>query len=252
MDTPRFPSRRALHPARRHLPAWPAFPCTNLPNLLAAPAGWGQRDADQHAWQCVSLELQPGWRRPAHRRRRHAAGACGCSWHTGPSVDGLRCPPGLLLAAPRHPPPLPPPFVQDAAAWPALQSIQLCWAVEFLLASHVCSYTCFTSQFAADADAAARHSNCWLSPKPGGAEGSACMGWPSAYPGVSGAGWFQVYSRFPTCGGCLSLVLPCTCVSGSCRWRGQQQRQVRSNPGGYALTPSWTSFVTALKLCRNQ
>lgn len=76
---------------------------------------------------------------------------------------------------------------QDAAAWPALQSIQLCWAVEFLLASHVCSYTCFTSQFAADADAAARHSNCWLSPKPGGAEGSACMGWPSAYPGMEGA-----------------------------------------------------------------
>ncbi len=75
---------------------------------------------------------------------------------------------------------------QNTAAWPALDNIQLCWASDFLSASHGCSYTCFTSQFA-PGTAAAQHNECWLAERPEGAEGSYCRGWPAvpAYPGVS-------------------------------------------------------------------
>ena len=74
-------------------------------------------------------------------------------------------------------------LLQDTASWPALQIVQFCWATQFLLATHVCSYSCFTSQFSPDPAA----SNCWLSPQPAGTQGSACMGWPAAYPGVAQA-----------------------------------------------------------------
>ncbi|KAL4431070.1 hypothetical protein ABPG75_006326 [Micractinium tetrahymenae] len=70
---------------------------------------------------------------------------------------------------------------QDAASWPALQDIQLCWAINFLYATHICSYACFTSQFAPAA--AANYNLCWLSARPEGAPaGMQCPGWPNTYP----------------------------------------------------------------------
>lgn len=77
---------------------------------------------------------------------------------------------------------------QDAASWPALQSIQLCWALNFLVATHVCSYSCFTSQFV-PGGAAANMSDCWLSPQPAGAPGSACPTWGAiSYPQMEAGG----------------------------------------------------------------
>ncbi|KAL4425099.1 hypothetical protein ABPG77_010413 [Micractinium sp. CCAP 211/92] len=70
---------------------------------------------------------------------------------------------------------------QDAVSWPALRDIQLCWSLNFLMATHVCSYACFTSQFAPPA--AAAQSSCWLSARPEGSPaGVQCTGWPAGYP----------------------------------------------------------------------
>ncbi|PRW33116.1 lipase [Chlorella sorokiniana] len=77
---------------------------------------------------------------------------------------------------------LPDEMAQDAASWPALSRIQLCWALPFLLATHVCSYSCALSQYAAEG--AAGMSMCWLSSQPAGAPGTACPGWPTNYPGL--------------------------------------------------------------------
>lgn len=73
---------------------------------------------------------------------------------------------------------------QDESAWPALADLELCYATDFLAATHVCSYKCFLSQFAGYEDAL-QQSNCWLSSDPVG-EGSLCPfgGWPLAYPGM--------------------------------------------------------------------
>lgn len=73
--------------------------------------------------------------------------------------------------------------LQDAASWPALDSLQLCWASNFLYATHICSYTCWTSQFVPTNDTA-----CWLAPQPPGAPGSSCFLWPASppYPGMVG------------------------------------------------------------------
>ncbi len=76
--------------------------------------------------------------------------------------------------------------VQDAASWGALSSLHLCWATDHMMASHICAYTCFASQFV---PGAANTTECWLSRRPGGAEGSNCTTWPLAtpYPGMGPA-----------------------------------------------------------------
>lgn len=73
---------------------------------------------------------------------------------------------------------------QDAASWAALRDIQLCWGTRFLFATHVCSYSCFLSQFSSGAAAA---NNCWLAARPAGAQGDACPLWPATpgYPGMA-------------------------------------------------------------------
>ena len=92
---------------------------------------------------------------------------------------------------------------QDAATWPALANLQLCWARQFLTATHVCSYSCFLSQFA---PGGANHSACWLSQQPAGAEGSQCPQWPSDYPQSDGmelklqAGKFAAFPDVDTVG----------------------------------------------------
>jgi hypothetical protein len=92
---------------------------------------------------------------------------------------------------------------QDAATWPALANLQLCWALQFLTATHVCSYSCFLSQFVLGA---ANHSACWLSHQPAGAEGSQCPHWPSDYPQSDGmalklqAGKFAAFPDVDTVG----------------------------------------------------
>lgn len=73
-------------------------------------------------------------------------------------------------------------MAQDAASWPALSRIQLCWSIPFLLATHVCSYSCALSQYAPEA--AGSMSMCWLSAQPAGAPGTACPSWPTDYPGL--------------------------------------------------------------------
>jgi hypothetical protein len=84
----------------------------------------------------------------------------------------------------QSPPPPSPPRLQNADAWPALAELQLCYATDFLAATHICSYKCFLSQYAGYA-AALQQSNCWLSSQPVG-NGSLCVGanWPIAYPGM--------------------------------------------------------------------
>lgn len=72
----------------------------------------------------------------------------------------------------------------DAEAWAALDRIQLCWAVPYLFASHVCSYACWASQFLPGAGDPADPfgAQCWLSPQPADAPGTACEFWPTDYP----------------------------------------------------------------------
>lgn len=89
-------------------------------------------------------------------------------------------------------------FTQDAVSWDALNYIQLCWSAQYLLASHVCSYSCWTSQWVPDA---ADVSNCWLSSMPEGAAGSYCFLWPSDYPGM------QAGARVGIQAGCLALCI---------------------------------------------
>lgn len=76
----------------------------------------------------------------------------------------------------------PGPCLQDAASWPALRNIQLCWAYQFLWATHLCSYACALSRYAPTP--AADASQCWLAAQPGGAPGSQCGLWPTDYPGM--------------------------------------------------------------------
>ncbi len=61
--------------------------------------------------------------------------------------------------------------IQDENSWEALSSMEICWLSQFFAASHVCSYTCFFSQFTPGSDA---YDGCWLSEKPEGAPGSYC------------------------------------------------------------------------------
>lgn len=71
----------------------------------------------------------------------------------------------------------------DKDAWAKLKTVPLgANTVNFLMATHVCSYGCYFSQFA-DGGAQA-NSNCWLSEKPAvDAEGSYCQGFPDTnYP----------------------------------------------------------------------
>jgi hypothetical protein len=73
--------------------------------------------------------------------------------------------------------------LQDAATWPALASMQFCWAAQFFSATHSCSYSCFLSQYV---PGASNHSDCWLSQQPTGTPGSQCPGWPTNYPRPDG------------------------------------------------------------------
>lgn len=90
---------------------------------------------------------------------------------------------------------------QDAATWPALANMQLCWALPFVYATHICSYSCFLSQFV---PGASNGNACWLSQQPAGTPGSQCAAWPSNYPQPTGmALGIQAgqYSSFPQAAG---------------------------------------------------
>lgn len=77
----------------------------------------------------------------------------------------------------------------DAKAWRTLDRIQLCWAVPYLFASHVCSYACWASQFVGDGSggnsSATYGTQCWLSPQAADAPGSTCEFWPTDYPAAA-------------------------------------------------------------------
>eukprot|EP00887_Chlorella_sp_A99_P007886 scaffold20.g7886.t1 len=72
---------------------------------------------------------------------------------------------------------------QDTATWEQIGNIPLCYAFDFLQASHLCSFQCFLSQYAG---ATVDNTLCWLSAKPADAPGTQCPTFP--VPGyLSGA-----------------------------------------------------------------
>lgn len=64
----------------------------------------------------------------------------------------------------------------DTASWELITSIPLCWAKQYLVASHECSYLCYLSQFAG---APTDNTRCWLRNIPEGTpQGEVCIGFP--------------------------------------------------------------------------
>lgn len=78
------------------------------------------------------------------------------------------------------------PLPQDGATWGRIKSMPLCWAADFLRASHTCSYMCYLSELAGDQSVDG--SMCWLSAKPGDAPGSQCTGFPNGWLSPMAAG----------------------------------------------------------------